>query len=318
MSSTAQQIAPLDPDQAVVMVQDMPDAHLLAKNGAESAEKIYQQVREYAAPQVFDIETDKGRKNLKGLVRRVGSVKLRIDEKFKATVDELEKSIVPMRAERSRIKKLFEDFQDELKEPLDEWEQKAQDEANQVQVLRDRINAIRAMGDPIVDGRELSKSQLLSNKAKIEAVDLTSDEFGALINDAEQAKAIALRSVQNGIAAAEHLAHVQKLRDDVDIDGGDAQPADTLQATLKTPQQSSGSAQSVSDIMAESMGAGPSTDQPEPDVTPEQQVQCRRDALAVMMAFNLPENATREDIFKQIISAVHKGAVPHMRMEYSR
>ncbi|WP_299075469.1 hypothetical protein [uncultured Paraglaciecola sp.] len=319
MDTTAEQAAPsLDLDQVVVMVQDMPDATLLAKKGAESAERIYQQVREYAEPQIFDIETEKGRKNLKGLVKRVGSVKLRIDEKFKSTIDELEKSIVPMRAERARIKKQFEAFQEQLKGPYLEWENKATEEANRANVLRDRINAIRAMGDPIVDGRELSKDELIANKSAIEALEISDADFGVMINDAEQAKAIALRSVQNGIAAAEHLANVSPLREDVgdlDINNGPTNPAPDNQRSGRNE------AQSVSDIMAESMGAIPPTGTAAiaaiADVLPEDAAQRRREALAAMMAFNLPEDATREDIFKQIISAIHKGAVPHITISYS-
>jgi len=70
----------------------------------------------------LDISTAAKRKQLASLARQIGSAKNRIDEKRKELVADTKKSLREIDAEGLRIWNDLEDFQEEIRQPLTEWE----------------------------------------------------------------------------------------------------------------------------------------------------------------------------------------------------
>ena len=302
-----EKLEPIDADAAVAVVKEKTPVVLLANQGAEI---IFHQVTKWAKPQVFDMEDPKQRQSLGGLIKKVGSVKLRIDAIAKKEIERLEATVRPYKQERARIKKLFEDFQSELKEPLDNWDQKEQQAARELQELRQRINDIRSMGDPIQDGRELTLDELLARRDDLNALEIIAEDFGEFFDEAIQAKVIASKAVNNSILAAEHLA--QKQAEEQSSSEPEKQPETGTQPQQATRTSFSGGgfsspAQKTIRLLT--------------DEVKEQQKIMRRKALAAMVSLNysIGDAVTldqKKAICTEIIAACHMGQIPHMTMDY--
>lgn len=308
-----------DADQALAVVDETSVNGLVNDGGARA---VLRAVAEWARPQVFDLDTKKGRQNLEGLARRVGGIKGRVDEKLKAAIQEMEASIVPYKKERNALGKAFEKLQEELREPLAEIAKQEQEEAQQKAMIDDMINQIRAMGDPIQDGEEVTVEYLEAALKEINEMELSEELYGDRIQEAAEALLLAKKTCENSINAAKYLASQQ-------ADAQERAPCQDTTEAVRVPGPTEAEVVSrverYGDPAGEPMTATQvinrraDTSAERPEDRKEREKQQRRAALEAMKRFRFPNDAevTREEIYTQIIAAVHLGQVPHMKMDYS-
>lgn len=123
-----------------------PDVVELALIGKPNAMALFQpngldlildKIRSEVALHVPDISSERGRKAIASLARKVASSKVRLDDLGKELVSEAKAQISTIDSERKRMRDELDQLRDETRRPLTEWEDA---EKSRVQAHEDAIN----------------------------------------------------------------------------------------------------------------------------------------------------------------------------------
>ncbi|CAB3959416.1 hypothetical protein LMG7053_05914 [Achromobacter ruhlandii] len=143
-----------------------------------------------------DLKTKKGRDAIASLAFKVRKVKTALDGIGKEQVDRLKEIPKKIDAERKRMRETLDALADEVRAPLDQWEQA--EEARQ-QRHQQGIEWFRLRAD---ENRDLDADELRATIADVQAraVDESWEEFEP---EAHRVKARALEALQQALAARE-------------------------------------------------------------------------------------------------------------------
>lgn len=153
-------------------------------------------IRAEVTGHVPDLKTKKGRDAIASLAFKVRKVKTALDGIGKEQVDRLKEIPKKIDAERKRMRETLDALADEVRAPLDQWEQA--EEARQ-QRHQQGIEWFRLRAD---ENRDLDADELRATIADVQAraVDETWEEFEP---EAHRVKARAVESLQQALAARE-------------------------------------------------------------------------------------------------------------------
>jgi hypothetical protein len=123
------------PDVVELALIGKPNAlALFQPNGLD---QILDKIRSEVALHVPDISTERGRKAIGSLARKVASSKVRLDDLGKELVCEVKAQVGQIDAERKRMRDELDQLRDDTRRPLTEWEDV---EKSRVQAHEDAIN----------------------------------------------------------------------------------------------------------------------------------------------------------------------------------
>lgn len=173
---------------------------------AETALEVYQQpkgldpyierIRQEVTGHVPDLTTRKGREAIASLAFKVRRAKSALDALGKEQVDRLKEIPKKIDAERKRMRETLDALADEVRRPLDEWEQAEEARVARHTGLVASIKAAAAMS------MEATAQEIAATIAQIEAivVDESLEEFEA---EAHRAKAETIESLRADMARQE-------------------------------------------------------------------------------------------------------------------
>ncbi|MFY3695372.1 hypothetical protein ACOTEN_30135 [Achromobacter xylosoxidans] len=153
-------------------------------------------IRAEVTGHVPDLKTKKGRDAIASLAFKVRKVKTALDGVGKEQVDRLKEIPKKIDAERKRMRDVLDALADEVRAPLDQWEQA---EAARQQRHQQGIEWFRLRAD---ENRDLDADELRATIADVHAraVDESWEEFEP---EAHRVKARALEALQQALAARE-------------------------------------------------------------------------------------------------------------------
>lgn len=197
----ATQLAELPPQESALEVYSKP-------NGLDP---WLDKIRAEVSGHVPDLTTKKGREAIASLAFKVRKVKTALDGIGKEQVDHLKEIPKKIDAERKRMRETLDALADEVRAPLDQWEQA---EEARKQRHQQGIEWFRLRAD---ENRDLDADELRATIADVQAraVDESWEEFEP---EAHRVKARALEALQQTLAAREKYdaeqAELARLRAD--------------------------------------------------------------------------------------------------------
>jgi len=114
---------------------------LFVPNGLD---RILSHIKAEVSKHTPDISTERGRKEIASLARKVASSKTRIDEYGKEYVAAIKVKTVVIDAERKRSRDILDKLRDDIRQPLTDWENA---EKNRVQAHEDALAAITELAN---------------------------------------------------------------------------------------------------------------------------------------------------------------------------
>jgi hypothetical protein len=128
------------PDVVELALIGKPNAlSLFQPNGLD---QILDKIRSEVALHVPDISSERGRKAIGSLARKVASSKVRLDDLGKELVSEAKAQISTIDSERKRMRDELDQLRDDTRRPLTEWEDK---EKARLQAHEDAVNEMTNM-----------------------------------------------------------------------------------------------------------------------------------------------------------------------------
>lgn len=130
------------------VAESAPDVVELALIGKTSPLQLFEdrgldpiigKIRDEVKKHVADISTERGRKAIASLSRKVASSKVRLDDLGKELVSELKAQTTAIDAERKRMRDELDSLRDETRKPLTDWEEA---EKSRVQSHEDALKTI--------------------------------------------------------------------------------------------------------------------------------------------------------------------------------
>jgi hypothetical protein len=109
-----------EPDVVELALVGKPNA--LALFSDHGLDQILDRIRAEVAAHTPDISTERGRKAIASLARKVSSSKVRLDDLGKELVHEAKSQISAIDAERKRMRDELDKLRDDTRQPLTEWE----------------------------------------------------------------------------------------------------------------------------------------------------------------------------------------------------
>lgn len=195
----ATQLAELPPTETALEVYSKPGG----------LDPWLDKIRAEVSGHVPDLATKKGREAIASLAFKVRKVKTALDGIGKEQVDRLKEIPKKIDAERKRMRETLDALADEVRAPLDQWEQA---EEARKQRHEQGIEWFRLRAD---ENRDLDADELRATIADVQAraVDATWEEYEA---EAHRVKARALDALNQALAAREkydaeqaELAHLR-------------------------------------------------------------------------------------------------------------
>jgi len=302
-------------DDVKALIDQIPDKQALFKIGTHMVEHTGQLAK--AALGDLDVTTEKGRKTINAISRKIGGTRTAFDNRAKAVIAELEADIKPLRATKAEVLKEFDKLKESFLKDLNEWEVK---EANKKREAMELIEQIRTAGDLFKpDGTEYSLEECQQKRDQIDAMEITPEVYGDFLADAMEAHKIAQRSIATGIKAQESLAEANrlaeenaKLRAAQDAQGHIADGASMGQPVL-TERGFADQPVAANDVIDQVVEQHERPPQEEHLVVSVEHTERAKRAEAyealAKLGFDL-------DLSKNFIGAVHKGMVPHVSMNY--
>jgi len=299
-------------DDVKALIDQIPDKQALFQIGTNMVEHTGHLA--IAALGDLDVTTEKGRKTINAISRKIGGTRTAFDNRAKAVIAELEADIKPLRATKAEVLKQFDALKESFLKDLNDWEAK---EANKKREAMELIEQIRTAGDLFKpDGTEYSLEECKEKRDQIEAMEITPEVYGDFLADAMEAHKIAQRSIATGIKAQENLAEANRLAEE----NAKLRAAQDAQAHVAEDDSVKSADQLLSEAGVSSECVAPEvkqetvalvSDQPTAVPTEDTKKAMRAEAYKALakLGFDL-------DLSKNFIGAIHKGMVPHVSMNY--
>ena len=132
-------------DNAMIILENSNPKELFVMNGLDA---FIAKIREEVANAPKDISTEAGRKEIASLAYKIAKSKTALVKLGKESVDEYQKIIKSVTAERNRGEAALQEIQDNVRKPLTDWENadkariKAHEDAIAISTLKKIITAI--------------------------------------------------------------------------------------------------------------------------------------------------------------------------------
>lgn len=183
----------------------------------EQLDPIIEAIEKEARSLVPDVSTKKGRDAIASMAHKVARSKTYIDNAGKDLVAELK--ALPKQIDESRrlVRERLDALKDEVRRPLNEWEQ-AEDERKQA--LQQRLSGLRALADVIDDaGNYLPSTDIQSRLGEAKAVTL-GDSWQEFAIEAGVAKDTTVQKLEAAVIVAkqheDQTAELERLRKDAE------------------------------------------------------------------------------------------------------
>lgn len=183
----------------------------------EQLDPIIEAIEKEARSLVPDVTTKKGRDAIASMAHKVSRSKTYIDNAGKDLVAELK--ALPKQIDESRrlVRERLDALKDEVRRPLNEWEQ-AEDERKQA--LQQRLSGLRALADVIDDaGNYLPSTDIQSRLGEAKAVTL-GDSWQEFAIEAGVAKDTTVQKLEAAVIVAkqheDQTAELERLRKDAE------------------------------------------------------------------------------------------------------
>lgn len=193
---------------------------------------VIEAIREKVSPEIYDLTTDKGRKQIASNAHWVSRSKVTLDNFGKDLADKLNAQLKPINAERKLGREMLDELRDEIRKPLTEWEaeqerikaeEAAKVEAEKLAIQVEADHEIALMFNEKFDREAADKlaAKVEAERLQKQAAEKAQKERDELIakQAAEQSKneeAARLKAIQAEheakILAAEHAAKDSELR----------------------------------------------------------------------------------------------------------
>lgn len=260
---------------------------------------LLEEIAAHARSMTHDATTPKGREAIKSVAYAVARTKTTIDDLGKSTVEDAKKKIAVVDAERKVARDFLDALKAEIRQPVTEFEER---EARRVQAHQAAITEIERAGQPMV-GTALS--QLRDRLGEVILFDPAAcEEFG---QRAQEVKELARRRLEDAIAAEERAAQIEE----------EAAALRAENARLNAERLAMQEAMASSSSAAAFFAPPPAAPVAEvPPIIPEtaqsvDKVKCHRETLQALVLLGIPEIGA-----KNVISAIIKGAIPHIHYSY--
>ncbi|UPQ70572.1 hypothetical protein [Kluyvera ascorbata] len=183
----------------------------------EQLDPIIEKIEKEARSLVPDVSTKKGRDAIASMAHKVARSKTYIDNAGKDLVAELK--ALPKQIDESRrlVRERLDLLKDEVRRPLNEWEQ-AEDERKQA--LQQRLSDLRALADVIDDaGNYLPSTDIQYRLGEAKAVTL-GDSWQEFATEAGVAKDTTVQKLEAAVIIAkqheDQAAELERLRKDAE------------------------------------------------------------------------------------------------------
>lgn len=144
----------------------------------EKFSQFYEEMKRETDALVVDLTTDKGRKAIASMARRVATTKVLIDDAGKKLNEGKRAEIDAVDESRREIRQQLDALRDEVRRPLTEWEdaEKAREEE-----VREAVEKLRR--STAIEAHETS-ADIRARRAEIEAMDFDRGHFGGYYEQA--------------------------------------------------------------------------------------------------------------------------------------
>jgi len=326
----------------LVAIETLKAAVVFAEGGAESVVAgIETAVRAIDS----DISTPKGRGAVKTLARRVSSAKVKLDELGKEYVADLKKQAKTVDDERKLIRDRLDVLRDEVSKPVDEFEAKQQARIDEHQaelgrieasvtfeeleptaaMIEDRLNRVRSMGG----NRDWEEFQKRADAAREKAIEtLTMMLHATKRREAERAELEKLRAEQ---AEREQRDRMEKVRQEAAAKAKQEAEAeqqriqrekDLADVRAKLAEDRQKEAEERASRAAEEAAAAErqriADEQAAADREREKREANKRHRGKIHTAIKaaLIPLGLSDDLAVAVVTAIAKGEVPHVHLEY--
>lgn len=206
-------------DNALIILESGNPKELFAINGLD---EFINKIREEVAGSPKDISTESGRKAIASLAYKVAKSKTALEKLGKESIEDLQKTVKAVTAERIRGVNALQEIQDEIRKPLTEWENA---EKARVRTHEENITRIQTFGYvDAISGDLLDFKQRLEELHKMAAYDWQEFNYRAADEITKSEKsikdAILMRKTYDAEQAelarlrAEQVARERKERED--------------------------------------------------------------------------------------------------------
>lgn len=211
-----------EPDVVELALVGKPNA--LALFADHGLDQILDRIRAEVAAHTPDISTERGRKAIASLARKVSSSKVRLDDLGKELVHEAKSQISAIDAERKRMRDELDRLRDETRQPLTEWEDA---EASRIKAHEDGLLSLSNLANVFLGASALEIAQRIESAKEYSGRDWqefkrryefasasTIESLTRLLNetrrrDEEQAELKRLREAEAVRLQQEHDARLQ-------------------------------------------------------------------------------------------------------------
>jgi hypothetical protein len=291
---------------ALVVVENLNPVTVFAVEGG--SQSVIDSIRSQVANLKLDISTEKGRKEIKSVVRKLGSTKARLDEAGKELKADIQKQVDLVDGERKKIRDDLEKLQEEIRKPLTEYEEI---EERRISVRELRIEQLFNLRTPLIPDADVQTIQAhLDQITEFEVFDwqefsmrakATADESRLILegmkarrikHDADQAELAELRRKQEEQAQKDRDAQIAK----------DAAEAATKAAAEKAAEDARIAKEAADKLIADAEAAK-ETERVAKEQAETSRVNGHKSALDQLSSLGkIPENASAQVIKDRCIS----------------
>lgn len=178
----------------IAIVEETPQIVLL---DSKKFSEFYEKIKAETDTLVPDITTKKGRDEIRSMASRVVTTKTSIEKARLQLTKQWRDQTASVNAAGKEIEQSLSDLAAEVRAPLTAWEDKQKEIERQCRETMDflRSAAIVTLGDTVESVRERG--------SKVFMTDLDEDVYGALFDDAQTLKGIAMVALKEALARLE-------------------------------------------------------------------------------------------------------------------
>ena len=311
--------------------QNITAVQLFSENGLDP---LLNRIKSEIDKFVPNVETEKGRKEIASFARKIASSKVLIEKVGKELVSEIKAKAKLIDAERKRSRDTLDQWRDEVRQPLTEYEEaeKLEHEKRRLQELFNLEHADAIAENSIFDReRDLKKKEaeierVLEENRKKEEAERTKkerEEIEIRIKEEAEQKAKAdaemrikeekERSMREAAQAKEELEQARRAK----IEAEEKAERDRIAAKEKAEQEKQQAIEQIKRDAEEKIRIENETKAKEKEIADKKASNKRHMATVNnKIVSSLKKLGLEESIAKDIVIAVAKGNVPRMEIRY--